>query len=888
MKKIVAISLCLAMNVGAFPLFGMVSAEEEIWIESSDLEHEVIGRYGEAYLERYHPPYNGSILVLHLSGSYYEMAYQYGYLLNQTIIDCYDEMLGGLLGQFGTNPIVSTLVGILLDLGYKTVEPFIPRGYRREIGAIRAGAEAAGVGDPELVEKAIKRVMVAGEVFSCSFFAAWGSRTVNGKMYATRNFDYMPIGGDDYRLITVFKPDEGNAYVTMGYPIFFGNAICGMNEKGVAVAQIGAKNSISTTLGTSWLVALTEVLRGANSAAEGVVIMENYPRAFGMNFMVADGCADGVGKMQAYAIETNAWFKGIFKDNDPKEDVATYKGEHYALKLEEAVFRADAAMDQRIRRSQLADNGPFGDPRKGESYINRYKRQYDMLVAYEKGESFVDYYDKKEIIEARGEKTFIGPKEAITIAKTVAMDDESTISVVYGATDLEFWITFSSMEESGWMGAYANPYIHFDLEEWIKEPLKKKFIEGGMLLAGVSEVDMTPQVGAPMGGYGSRIPPFSTGVNDPIYARALVLDDGEDKVAIVTMDLVYPGSTMHRDICEKIHAETGIEKTNLLICASHTHSGPDPDLTLPGIKEEFVEKISSAIIEADKNKKAARIGIGSSYDYDLSMNRRHPNGPTDPEIGIIKVDDLEGDPMAVLVNFAAHATVLRQENKRFSADYPGYMARKVQSEMGGDVVVMYANGAEGDLETRALSYVGDEDFTVDAQYAAASEMGEELAEDVLGILDEIETVPYMDIKAKFKIAKLPPARISKHFLWFIFWSPPYMGQNIPSMPCDIPIPKDTIRPSHTMVQAIKIGDSVLVTIPGEAIAEIGLNIKDQSGKMGFEHTFVIGLANQYIGYVPTYEEYEIGGYEAGASWYGQMLGELIEAQAINTIQSLYE
>jgi len=423
--------------------------------------------------------------------------------------------------------------------------------------------------------------------------------------------------------------------------------------------------------------------------------------------------------------------------------------------------------------------------------------------------------------------------------------------------------------------------------------------------AGAAEVDITPSflfdspscllltVGAPMGGY-PRLPPLAFGVHDPICATAIVMDDGEDRIAVVSVDMVYPGASMRDDVCREIAQSAGITEDNLMLCATHDHSSVEPDFNLPGVKMEIVERISAAVVEASEELRPARLGVGTGHEGGLTMNRRHPGaGPIDPELGVIRIDEADGDPIAVMVNFDAHATVIRQNNFLLSAEYPGCMRQAVREKLGDDVVVLFSNGAEGDVETTALRRAYDSDFTARRQYEAAREVGERLAGDVLDVWSGIETASFAEVEVSVERVRLPRPRISRYVTWALLTRQgvEVSEQHIPALPFDIPLPSVTSRvvpmlKSEAMVQAIRLGDAVIVALPGEPFVKTGLSIKEGSKALGFGSAFVVGVANDYIMYVPTEEEYNKGGYEPGMCFYGPRLSSLIEEGALRAVASV--
>jgi hypothetical protein len=224
---------------------------------------------------------------------------------------------------------------------------------------------------------------------------------------------------------------------------------------------------------------------------------------------------------------------------------------------------------------------------------------------------------------------------------------------------------------------------------------------------GFASRDVTPQKPAPMWGYGARHDRLSEGILDPLYAKAIVIQAGNDRLAIVGLDLGRgPTKPMMETIRREIEEKAGIR--HVLISGSHTHHGPVIELVdqegfgkgkfddavaysgmLPGL-------IVEAILEAAKNLEPARLGIAAK-DVTLNRNRHTKQTPkaTDPMLAVLRLDNGEGKPLAILANFAAHPVTTDAKILKFSADYPGFMMNRVESALETKCVFM--QGASGDM-----------------------------------------------------------------------------------------------------------------------------------------------------------------------------------------------
>jgi neutral ceramidase len=224
---------------------------------------------------------------------------------------------------------------------------------------------------------------------------------------------------------------------------------------------------------------------------------------------------------------------------------------------------------------------------------------------------------------------------------------------------------------------------------------------------GAAAADITPPAGIPMWGYGARHDLLCQGTLDPLKAQAIVIAAGEEKVAIVGTDLGRgPTEAMMAIIRKELAEKAGIR--HVLISGSHSHHGPVIELVdEPGLgkgkfdaavrySQELPARIVAVILDADKALQPARIGVAVE-SVNLNRNRHTKREPkvTDPMLAVIRFDDREGKPIAVLVNFAAHPVMTDEKLLKYSADYPGFLKDKVGAELATTCVFM--QGASGDM-----------------------------------------------------------------------------------------------------------------------------------------------------------------------------------------------
>ncbi len=373
------------------------------------------------------------------------------------------------------------------------------------------------------------------------------------------------------------------------------------------------------------------------------------------------------------------------------------------------------------------------------------------------------------------------------------------------------------------------------------------------LRAGVAVVDLTPPAGTPLGGYGARLGRPLQGVHDRIFAKALVLDDGAERIALVMTDLIGSDAAMQRAMAEA----NGLQRSQVMLCASHTHSGPGAlannvfaATAMGAFDAKFYDWMRDRLIESVKLAQAklvpAKLAVGVTELAGRNRNRRKDATVTDPQLSVIRVDTADGKPLAALVNFSAHGTVLGADNMQVSGDWMGAMQRALEQSIGNGVVALYANGAEGDQSPVAHGADG---------FARCEEMGQAVAAAAKKLWDSLQPSSSVRLHALGEEMELP--KTAKSLL---------LGK------------------ARTYLQAIALGGVVLLALPGEFIAELGLDLKARARKLGFASAIAMGLANDHLGYVLTEAEHAKGGYEVTVSFYGEKFGPLV----VDTIAKLLE
>lgn len=400
------------------------------------------------------------------------------------------------------------------------------------------------------------------------------------------------------------------------------------------------------------------------------------------------------------------------------------------------------------------------------------------------------------------------------------------------------------------------------------------------LLAGVSTVDITPPVGAWLAGFAARNKP-SEGVHDPLRARALVLDDGQTRLALLTNDLIHLGYETVDELKALLQQECGLPPERVMVNCSHTHSGPvtggrGGDRLHESWLQTTVFKLVGAVRMAISNLQPARLGVARE-PVQIGINRRertpeggtilgrNPDLPVAPYVDVFRLDSPAGAPRAILFSHACHPVTMAYRNYLISADYPGKAQTVVEAVFSG-AQAAFAQGCLGNVNSEP---VGGEFTDVDR-------LGTILAGAVIKAAARVETVAEVRLRAALapgdiplqeppsveeaaaalqaEQEKLAQARASgdeqaaKRQEAAVAWAERMArlaaGDRAPKMRFD--------------VQGFAFNDAAVVGLPGEVFVEYQLGIEAASP---FGHTTVLSVTNGRPAYIPTAAEMPWGGYE---------------------------
>ncbi len=260
------------------------------------------------------------------------------------------------------------------------------------------------------------------------------------------------------------------------------------------------------------------------------------------------------------------------------------------------------------------------------------------------------------------------------------------------------------------------------------------------LLAGAARLEITPEPGVELMGYGARNG-VSTGVHDALHARSLALrtrGGGLPGLVIVVADLCLLTPAQAGSVRRAIGAGTGLPPEAILVSCTHTHSGPDTGLTAqmtrrpePSHVRPLMERLAEVGCRAFEEAEEASL-VWRRAEAHIGRNRRLADGPLDPEVLVLHVRRSDGTPLAVLYSHGCHGTVLGHDNLEISADWAGVASREIEAVTGGTALFLLGAHADIDPRTRGLMDLAIEGQSVGLGFDAVEVLGREVAEAVLG------------------------------------------------------------------------------------------------------------------------------------------------------------
>ena len=296
----------------------------------------------------------------------------------------------------------------------------------------------------------------------CSFFAVWGNRTENGKVFTMRNLDWEAnTGVNQNKVVFVWKVEGEIAHVTLGFPGVIG-ALMGMSAAGLTVHEAGLDSHKENELGHQWTLRLRYLMAKAKNLVEAEAIWRNTNNTLGMNHMVGSGNVYDE-KLPALVFETMAGYTAYFRDHDKREDNTTFtdpttKAKYVAgFSMPQVVFRTNHGYDPTIRRHLVTPMPEFNS-----STMTRYLLLKDGFKWYEgtRPMSEADAINMTAIPADKGSKNFkVCPDSNV---------GTNVLSVTFVPEDLKMWAAFEYGYGKDFRPACCGVYVEMDMKLWFK------------------------------------------------------------------------------------------------------------------------------------------------------------------------------------------------------------------------------------------------------------------------------------------------------------------------------------------------------------------------------------------------------------------------------------
>jgi len=423
--------------------------------------------------------------------------------------------------------------------------------------------------------------------------------------------------------------------------------------------------------------------------------------------------------------------------------------------------------------------------------------------------------------------------------------------------------------------------------------------------AGAATSNITPKMGTSINGNMKDISVKQ--IHDETHVRCIVLDDGQTRLAILTADLCMIYRKELDEAKRKAHEITGIPVENMMMSATHTHSGgtacsvfqSDPD---KDYLKFLTERIADALIIANNNLVPARIGWDVGDEPTLVFNRRWRMNPaevknpfggidqlstyqvndiTDSGLPVISIQTPEGRPIALLANYSLHY-VGGTDPGEVSADYFGMFAERMKKLLQSDsnqypqFVAMLSNGTSGNINN-----VNNKGSRLSLPpYVRMQQVANIVAAETYKAYQNIKYQDWISLSSvQTEIAlgvRLPDKKEIERAKEIISKAKtPIMESREEIYARETMLIRDFPKQVSLILQAFRLGDLAITAVPCEVFVEIGLEIKEKSP---FKPTFTTSLANGYNGYLPTPEHHKLGGYE---TWRAR--SSYLEVEASNKV-----
>ncbi|MCK4401236.1 neutral/alkaline non-lysosomal ceramidase N-terminal domain-containing protein [bacterium] len=435
------------------------------------------------------------------------------------------------------------------------------------------------------------------------------------------------------------------------------------------------------------------------------------------------------------------------------------------------------------------------------------------------------------------------------------------------------------------------------------------------LLVGAAIKDITPERSLFLYGY-PYVKRMSKGVHDPLYASALVLDNGKDAIVFCAADIIFITKEITAGVRKIVKDKIDVPVENIMISASHTHSGPMTknvifaDPVIPPVDREFItdfiNQIAKIIIEAYNNRIEAEIAVTMADGTGVGGNRIDKTGTVDPEVPVIAVRRADNKKLYVVSTvYCMHPTVIHEDSKLYSADFPGYTREYLSGKFGKEFIYLYQTGPEGNQSPR--HFISGTNF--DEAKRLGYLLGERIYNAIIGV-EENRFKKNVKLKAMSSFIDLPKRdfmsvedaekssreadeeykRLKKE------GADPREVRTVECARFGYNEAVTLTKAAHSgklenvyreilpaEITVFLVDETVFVSLPGEIFVEYSLWIKEMSPKKAY----VLCLTNGELeAYIITKEILKQGGYEAAISLFLSDAGEKLVDESIKLIESL--
>ena len=398
--------------------------------------------------------------------------------------------------------------------------------------------------------------------------------------------------------------------------------------------------------------------------------------------------------------------------------------------------------------------------------------------------------------------------------------------------------------------------------------------------AGAAQVDITPPINLPMDGYLAR-EGNSLGIHDPLMAQVLVLNDGERRVALVTLDTMAVSADFTDPLRAAMAQKLNTVPAAIMICPSHTHCGPCglqnwfPPGQKPALDAGLVSMVQARILDAAQSAleqmEPVRLAYAQAPIEGIGGDRNQRDAPVDSQVTVLCFERDDHTPLCIVFHYACHPTVLGADTHEYSADLIG-AARERLCEQYPGAIPMFINGALGDVSPRYQRR--------EQSFAEVSHMGNILANHVAEMMQNLQPENRIAVNWDALSLELPFRALSPEST--VISASPGSGRF------------EETRAQGSIIQAnlhhliggrltqsvelslLRIGSWTLVGVPGEPFNALAIAVRAAE-----PHALIVGMANDYVGYLPTQTAINLQSYEALSSPFDARALQHIEAAVID-------